>query len=213
MNSQGVACLVTRISLVVLVCPLLVSFYPLVLLVWRFVGRLVVLVVLSVGVFVFPGPLPWPWHQAPTLNLYLPVPNLNLYFYQLWYSICVWLLFLLQLMFVIVTMSGGIFYKKIVKKLIQKHFHELWRSAIKSQVFASSDFYWYVSLHWSISQLTLHDDFPVTLCLLNVHITRKYINQLLQIAEKITDIVPSETPDNDISIAVEGLIIPFNYPW
>ena len=80
MNSQGVACVVTRISLVVLVCPLLVSFYPLVSLVWRFVGRLVVLAVLSVGVFVFPEPLPWPWHQTPTLNLYLPVPNLNLYF-------------------------------------------------------------------------------------------------------------------------------------
>ena len=51
--------------------------------------------------------------------------------------------------------------------------------------------------------MTLHDDFPVILYLLNVHITRKYINQLLQIVEKITDIVPSETPDNDISIAME----------
>ena len=29
-------------------------------------------------------------------------------------------------------------------------------------------------------------------------------------AEKITDVVPSETSDNDISIAMEGLIISFD---
>ena len=37
------------------------------------------------------------------------------------------------------------------------------------------------------------------------HVTsNKYINQLLQMAEKITNVVPSETSDNDISNAMEG---------
>ena len=40
------------------------------------------------------------------------------------------------------------------------------------------------------------------------HVTsNKHINQLLQMAEKITNVVPSETSDNDISNAMESLII------